>query len=147
MMSWWWTQNEENYNGPADSREEAIERGKNEWVGEAFKIAEGGRMRLKVDVFDDWFWEHFDERNEEAQNPDGDTISAEWKPEDCKELVARLEKTFSDWIEEKGYADSAWALDLGAHEDIPEDLEVQRIAQENWDRLKAESEQGNKNSA
>jgi hypothetical protein len=53
-MPWWYSQDEERWNGPCDTRAEAVAEGRGEWDGEAFAVceAEQGPYDLTLDHYD-----------------------------------------------------------------------------------------------
>lgn len=117
--AWWYSRDQENYQGPFDSREKAVREGRNDLAdGDPFWVAEGRRMKLQVPYFGDWFGEAFDDANADYADPDGDGFSGTWKDDAYNALCADLEAVAASWLSKHGY-DQGWALDLAPTELIP----------------------------
>ena len=73
---WFYSQSDEHYQGPCNSRYEAIEEGHAEFLGEAFTIIEVIQGDCDMHLEDWWVFERLDDQNSQLVDPDGDGVSA-----------------------------------------------------------------------
>ena len=109
---WYYSDNEESFQGPCDSRREAIACGFSEYGGEGtLYIVEACQGEMGCNVFDfDQLLEEFEERNYEHIGEDGQPISnITFPPEKVRQLESRLEDIFSAFMREHG-ALKGWAF-------------------------------------
>lgn len=110
QFDWWYSNNEESYQGPCGSREEAISTGFHEYGGEGWLyIVEATQAVPGTDIFDfDRVLEDFEERNEECWGEDGQPISGiEFK--DKRQLENMLGATLRNYLE-KNNALRSWSF-------------------------------------
>ena len=115
---WWYTQDEEHLHGSAHSRDEAIAKGLIEYGGEPFMICQGDHFRNQAPLIDiDTLAEWFDDANSDYMDEDGESGSAQWSKEACRDLEVMITAAFEAWIDKHGYR-KAWAIDCGDYEKI-----------------------------
>jgi hypothetical protein len=112
---WWWGKHAEaeRYNGPFATREEAVAEAMEESEsGEefpCFTVCEATKAALRDDVFDaDWALEQWHDRNEEAQDEDGE-LGMSPTNEQRAELEQVLTAAFAGW-RQKHHLGRAWAF-------------------------------------
>ena len=112
--------------GPLDSREEAIEQGREEYNGEAFDICEAKQDPLKVS---DWIDADRILEWAEEQVGDSDRICFEFdeppyfpvKPEQEKDLTERIKRACDEWQAAHGLVFKVSTFSAArSHETIPE---------------------------
>jgi hypothetical protein len=109
-MAWWYSQNEERWNGPCSDREEAIELGRDEYPGEGFMVmeAETGDYDLRVDA--DTLLERIADRNEDRSDPDGDPPLHGVTPAQEKDLEAFVHNAIKRWARAHRIDIRAWCF-------------------------------------
>ena len=119
VWEWYYSQDGENYQGPCDTRGQAIEEGCVNFDGEAFEIAEATKGKLKAFVWRN-LSEWLDEANEEMGNPDGDPIAVCVKEPEWHDLFKRLDAAAREWADANNIHRHVWAFDkIRNREDIP----------------------------
>lgn len=112
-MAWWHSQNETRWEGPFDSREEAIAEGRGQYGGEGFLIREATLAEYDFDIDLDMYWESFDARNEEKADPDGDGPSATLALTAGQEadLENRINRAIGAWLDYHSINRTAFAFE------------------------------------
>lgn len=107
---WWYSDNEESFQGPCTSREEAIGTGFHEYSGEGtLYIVEATQATPGTNIFDfDRVLEEFEERNEECWGEDGEPLSGiEFK--DKRSLETQLGAVLRNYLS-KNNALRSWSF-------------------------------------
>jgi hypothetical protein len=125
---WWVGQGGERYtSGPHDSREQAIEAGREEYTGDAFDICEAKQDPLKVS---DWIDADRMLEWAEEQVEDSERVCWEFddppyfpvKPDQEKDLVERIKRACDEWQEAHCLVFTVSTFSaVRNHETIPED--------------------------
>lgn len=105
---WWYSQDDERWNGPCDSRQEAIEKGRAYYRGEQFMVCEAETAPLNLRLTADTILEMFDGQNEDNVDPDCDPLFCNLSMEARSDLERAVNVAISGWIEKyeidtKGY--------------------------------------------
>ena len=109
-MNWWYSQDEERWNGPCSDREEAIELGRDEYPEESFMVmeAETGDYDLRLDS--DTILERIADRNEDRSDPDGDPPLYGTAPAQKKDLEAHVNNAIKRWAAKNRIDTRAWCF-------------------------------------
>jgi broad specificity phosphatase PhoE len=109
-MAWWYSQDEERWNGPCSSREEAISEGRGEYDAESFMVmdAETGDYDMRLDV--DTITERLSERNEDRSDPDGDPPLYQITKEQGADLAAMVNAAIMRWVHKHRIDIRAWCF-------------------------------------
>lgn len=96
-MRWWYTQDEERWNGPCETRAEAVAEGRGEYDDEGFMVceAEQGELNLKISPYciADWL----DDENCDLTDPNGDDTFGAVSKEIMDDLGEMVETTIKAW--------------------------------------------------
>ncbi len=106
----WWHSHDggEQYHGPCDSREEAIEAGRDYADGEAFMICEARKGGLR-DFMRGRVSEWLDDRNEDQRPPD-EAISERITQSQWDDLDVKLCLAARIWADANNIHDRVWAF-------------------------------------
>lgn len=120
-MSWWYSQDEERWNGPCSDREEAISMGHDEYPGEGFMVmeAETGDYDMRLDGDD--LLERINERNEDRADPDGDPPFYRLAPAIEKDLGIMVSAAIARWVRKHRIDTRAFCF---SKQGIPENIEA-----------------------
>lgn len=125
---WWIGSSEERFDTQYDTKEEAIEYGKEEYDwNEGFYICEA--ITPEIQLADFFVWDHWIEwATEQAWDdygdPDGDADLFPITSDQAKQLEAAIKKTINEWQAENKLKFSAWQFsDSRNHEYIPVTVE------------------------
>lgn len=118
---WWYSQEEERWNGPCDSREEAICEGRSNYDGESFMVmqAENGEFDLNPGAYRiiDWL----DDANCDLTDPDGDGVFGGISKAARDDLAEMVEATIKAWTQKHKLSTRAYMFtSQSATEAIPE---------------------------
>lgn len=105
--------------GPADTRAEAIAKGKLRH-GSRFAVAQGKPFENDLNVFEPNVapvFDRFDSLNDQNFGENGEGGPLHWDDEACADLSRRLNRVFAEWATEHGY-ERGWQLDLADPEEI-----------------------------
>lgn len=108
---WWYSDNEERWNGPCLDRDEAIEMGRDYYDDESFMVMEAcqGDLHLHLDAYTVSEW--LDENNHDLTDPDGDTVLVGIATEkQQRALVSALNIVIDHWIVENNIHTKAWSF-------------------------------------
>jgi hypothetical protein len=117
--AWYYTQNEDRWNGGLSCREEAIEAGLLEFNGEPFMIARARKGELDFCIPGWRIIEILEELNEEVMDPDGDSLFGRLSPGQEAHLSYLVGEAVSGWARYWGVLPSPWRFD--------DKMEVERI--------------------
>ncbi|HEX8555244.1 MAG TPA: hypothetical protein VF695_11100 [Sphingomonas sp.] len=116
------TDDAEHLFGAKATREEAIEAGRAEYLGEPFWLSAGHKMLHNLDPFDSDVYcviSAFQNANADLFGEDGQgDPETEWTDEQCADLATRLNVTFAEWARQHGH-DRAYMLDITSTEQVP----------------------------
>ena len=104
---WYYTQDEEHYYGPYDTRDDAIAAGQKDYCGEPFHVAECHKGLIQVAVFEKIAEQIDDWNNDQAAEgtyPTEDITAAQWR-----ELEAELNVVAAKWCARHNLTN--WAFD------------------------------------
>ena len=122
MKQWWYSQDEERWNGPCDSREAAIADGRSDYDDESFMVvdAEQGHYDLSLSAVK--VLEMIEEDNEENSDPDGNnTFTSKLTPKQIDVLFTMLNDAIAEWVLRESIDTRAWAFkNMGNPETIGE---------------------------
>lgn len=124
-MPWWYSQDEERYQGPCGTREEAIEIGRDAWGGEAFSVIEAEQDVIDF-TFTDRHLTQWMETLEDDQSEKGDPESDvgllhNLTNEQAERLRLDINDAISAWLQEEKIDTRAWSFKRsGDPERIPE---------------------------
>ena len=120
-MAWWYSQDEDRWNGPCSDREEAINEGRDNYDGESFMVmeAETGDFDMALDA--STIFEALDGQNEDRVDPDGDYMLADVNDKQRADLAAMVNSAIMRWVHKHRIDIRAWAFkSQGKPETIPE---------------------------
>ena len=119
-MSWWYTQDEEWWNGPCETREDAIADGREDYGADNFEICEAEQGMYGTPRFYD-IEELMNNINEERTDPNGDGIfHSGLRPEQEHALEHAVREAIQTWMEANGMRTTAWAFEnMRNRETIP----------------------------
>ena len=105
---WWYSQDEERWNGPCSDREEAISEGRDNYDNEAFMVmeAETGDYDMRLDV--DTITECLADRNEDRSDPDGDPPLCQCTKVQNADLAAMVNTAIMRWVHKHRIDIRAW---------------------------------------
>ena len=119
-MAWWYSQDEERWNGPCDCREDASSEGRGEYDEEPFMVLEAETGDYDMRLHEHHILEALYSLNEDRMDPDGDYMLADVTKEKKADLVARVNAAISDWVVANFIGIRAWGfIKQGIAEDIP----------------------------
>lgn len=97
-MQWWYSQDEERWNGPCETREDAVAEGRGEYDDEAFMVmeAEQGDFDLSPGAYRILDW--LDDHNSDLIDPDGDGCFGSLSKEISDDLSEMVEATIKAWV-------------------------------------------------
>lgn len=126
---WWYSNTEEHYQGPCETREEAIATGFHEFAGEGILyILEATQQTPGTDIFDfDRVMEDFCEQNEECWGEDGEPFS-DLQLKDQRDLENRLSAVLRNYLM-RNNALRSWAFGATRNEEQI-NMEVATVALE-----------------
>jgi hypothetical protein len=110
---WWISTDEERYQGPYDSREEAIAVGTDDYGGDAFHICEAtqGMLNLRPFWADD-IYDRLQDVNEERVDPeDGELFRKSPTKEQDADLANMVNDAIEAWARKHNIDTRAWAFD------------------------------------
>lgn len=118
---WWYSQDEDRWNGPCSDREEAIDLGRDEYNGEAFMVMEAETGDYDMRLSGDDLLERLNERNEDRSDPDGDPAFYRVDPKVEKDLGDMVTAAIARWVRKHRIDTRAWCFTKqGKPESIPE---------------------------
>ena len=109
-MAWWYSQDEERWNGPETSREAAIAEGRGEYPGEQFMIVEAETDDYDMTVDADLILDVISDRNEERTDPDGDGPFDQVTRMQKDDLAMRVNAAIVTWVRVHNISIRAWAF-------------------------------------
>jgi hypothetical protein len=116
---WWYSQDDERWNGPCKTRKSAIGEGLSEYGGEPFMVCEARRHDLSTDISAYRLLEWLDEANEEYIDGDGNGHAFDPTPEQERDLEYSVEKAILQWAARNKIGLTGWAFaETRSHEDI-----------------------------
>lgn len=108
--NWYYSFDEERYQGPFNSLEEAVSEAAEENFDDADKVhvmeATKGEYRIS---FPDYWWEWVDDANSDLLDPDGDGLVARIGDDAAKELTDAINKVIDEW-KKKTKLPEPWAF-------------------------------------
>lgn len=111
-MNWYYASGRkpEVWHGPCESREEAINMGRNSALG-PFSICQAEHQTWSVPGGESFF-ESFCLDNEELGDPDGDGFGTDISPtpEQYRDLSSALHSVFTSWMDRHGFKPDVWAF-------------------------------------
>ena len=112
MLQWWYSQDEERWGGPEQTRQAAIDMGIMEYDGEAFSVVEAEPSTLDFNVDMDDYWDGLDDRNcdrldRDSEMPIADRVSDTEK----RDLEAMLEEVVAAWSAKHNIDTDGWTFD------------------------------------
>lgn len=119
---WWYSQNEERWNGPCSDRDEAVSMGRDEYSGESFMVMEAETGEYDMRMSGDDILERLNERNEDRSDPDGDPAFDRIAPKAEKDLGDMVTSAIARWVRKHRIDTTAFCFKKqGKPETIPED--------------------------
>lgn len=116
---WFCAQSEEHLCCESDTREEAIDRGREHYCGDAFLVVKGEIQDYSTRLHFHQIIESLECNNEDLMGEDGDFIvDSRVKERDLEDMV---EAAIKEWATKHNISLRAWALaNIGEFETIPE---------------------------
>jgi hypothetical protein len=105
---WWYSTDQERYNGPCADRAEAIVEASAEWPDTAHvHVMQAVHVKVVTDIFDgDRIAEMFDDANEENADGEGDSLSSEITDKEWSDLAAQCGRLVAGLVRRRGV--TAW---------------------------------------
>jgi len=98
-MQWWYSQDEERWNGPCETREEAISEGRGEYDDEGFMVMEAEQGDYDLSISAERIFDFLADRNEELTDPDDGAVFSDAKPEQKRDLEKAMAATIKAWAD------------------------------------------------
>ena len=110
---WWWSRNDESFNGPCDTREAAIKEGRDSDPADGFYICQA-TQHASVNLSDYFdatdFIERANEDSAELMGEDGDPLFDQ-SEDQVADLQAMVCAAIDIWQEKRGLAFIPWCFD------------------------------------
>lgn len=121
-MAWWYSQDEDRWNGPCSDREEAISEGRDNYNGEGFMVMEADTGDYDMTLDSAHILEKLADQNEDRGDPDGDAPLYQVTPTQSADLEAMVSSAIKRWVSKHRIDIRAWCFKTqGKPESIPED--------------------------
>ena len=108
---WWYSQDEERFNGPCSDREEAIAEGRCNYDGEGFMIVEADQGDYHIEVTGGDMLELLDGKNDDRGDPDGDPPFYSVTDKQAADLAAMVNSAIKRWVHKHRIDVRAWAFE------------------------------------
>lgn len=118
---WWYSQDEERWNGPCDSREEAIAVGRGDYGDESFMVMDAEQGYYDLTINSSQILELIEEQNEDESDPEGNnTFTEKLTPKQRVALESVINSAIERWVVDEKVDARAWAPTMGNPETIGE---------------------------